>query len=138
MSQEAANRLVEYLDAQADDYLRGAIHYSEGGYESLYLREDVDALYSDQKMQELCDYYRHQSNVQTAEEPFSLGNCHCNVSFYDDAIIFHFAQGDDIGTVVTLEPEAGRNIVGFITQCLKQLHFNSPQSIENVPEWLQD
>jgi hypothetical protein len=138
MTQESASRLVKFLEGQADDYLRGAIHYSEDGYESLYLRDDIAALYTDETMEELCEYYRQQSKVQNADEPFSLGDCHCNVSFYDDALLFHFSQGDSIGTVVTLEPEAGRDVVGFITECLKRLHVDSPQTIENVPKWLQD
>jgi hypothetical protein len=138
MPQESANRLVEFLEGQADEYLRGAIHYSTDGYESLYMRDDIAGLYSDEGMEDLCEYYREQSQVQTSEEPFALGNCHCNVSFYDEAILLHFSQGDDIGTVVTLDPEAGRDIVGFITNCLERLHYDSPQSIENVPKWLQD
>jgi len=138
MVQGPADGLVEFLERQAGDHLRGVIQYSENDYSSLYMRTDIDDLYPDEKMEDLCDYYRKQSTVQNAEEPFSLGNCHCNVSVYDDAILCHFAQGDDIGTVITLEPEAGRDIVGFITECLKLLHLDSPQTIENVPTWLQD
>ncbi|WP_435068290.1 hypothetical protein [Haloplanus sp. C73] len=136
MAQESANRLVEFLEDEAKEHLRGAIHYSEEGYELLYMREDVDAMYSDDDLLNLSAYYRQQSDVQTTDEPFTLGNCHCNVSFYDEAILFHFGQGDSIGTVITLEPEAGRNIVGFITECLKLLHFDTPQSIENAPKWI--
>jgi len=138
MPEESANRLVTFLEEQAGEHLRGAIHYSEDDYRSLYLRDDIDALYSDADMNELYRYYSEQSKVQNAEEPFTLGECHCNVSFYDDAILFHFSQGDHIGTVITLEPEAGRDIVGFITQCLRLLHSDSPQSIENAPKWLRD
>lgn len=138
MPKASANRLVGFLEEEAGVYLRGAIHYSNDGYESLYMRDDVDALYSDERMEELCAYYRRQSKVQSSEEPFTLGSCHCNVSFYDDAILFHFSQGENVGTVVTLDPEAGRDIVGFITECLERLHFDSPQNIENVPKWLQD
>lgn len=116
--------------------MRGAIHYSVDGYEVLYLREDVDDRYSHEDLTSMSEYYREQSEVQSAEAPFSLGNCHCNVSFYDTAILFHFAQGDGIGTVITLEPEAGRDIVGFITNCLRLLHADTRQSIENAPTWL--
>jgi len=136
--EESASRLVKFLNDQAGPHLRGAIHYSEEGYDSLYMREDVEELYSDAKMQELAEYYRYQSTAQNSEEPFSLGNCHCNISCYDDAILFHFAQGDDVGTVITLDPEAGSDILGFITQCLKILHTESRQTINNAPMWLRD
>ena len=136
MSRESANRLVDFLKQQAGEYLRGAIHYSEDEYVSLYMRDDVDALYSPEKMDELTAYYRQENRDQAAEEPFDLGTNHCTVNFYDDAILFHFTQGDEFGTVITLEPEAGRDIVGFITECLKQLHYNSPQEISEAPRWL--
>jgi hypothetical protein len=138
MPRQSAGRLVEFLEEKTGEHLRGAIHYSEDGYETLYMREDIDARYSDEDLASLSRYYSQQSKVHNTEEPFSLGECHCNVSFYDDAILFHFSQGDSIGTVITLEPEAGRDIVGFITECLKMLHFDSPQSITNAPEWFRN
>lgn len=138
MPRESANRLVDFLEEQAGEYLRGAIHYSEDEYVSLYMRDDVDTLYSSEKMDELVAYYRQENQNQTVKEPFDLGSKHCTVKFYDDAILFHFTQGDEVGTVITLEPEAGRNIVGFITECLKQLHYNSPQEITSAPRWLED
>jgi hypothetical protein len=136
MPRDSAHRLVDFLEDRAGDYLRGAIHYSGDEYASLYLRDDVGALYPPEKMEELAAYYRRANRMQTADEPFDLGTDHCTVNFYDDAILFHFTQGDEVGTVITLEPEAGRNIVGFITECLKQLHYNSPQDIEQAPTWL--
>lgn len=138
MPEQSATRLVNFLEEQAGEYLRGAIHYSGDEYVSLYMRDDVDALYSSEKMEELREYYRQETLNQTDEEPFDLGTNHCTVNFYDDAILFHFSQGDEIGTVITLEPEAGRDIVGFITECLKQLHYNSPQNIAKAPNWLND
>lgn len=102
------------------------------------MRDDADALYSEDDLIQLSTYHRQQSEVQSSEGPFALGNYPCNVSFYDEAILFHFSQGDSIGTVITLEPEAGRDIVGFITECLRLLHFDSQQSIENAPQWLRE
>lgn len=138
MAKAAAGALVKFLQKQAGDYLRGAVHYTADDYETLYLRDDVGALYSGEKMQELFEYYRQVNRDQTLAPPFDLGNDHCTVDFYDDAILFHFTQGDDVGTVITLAPEAGRDIIQFITECLEQLHKNSPQEIGAAPDWLRD
>lgn len=138
MPKESATRLVGFLERQAGEYLRGAIHYSADEYVTIYMRDDVDALYPPEKMEELAEYYRQVNRNQTAEEPFDLGTNHCTVNFYDDAILFHFTQGEELGTVITLEPEAGRDIVSFITDCLEQLHYNSPQEIPRPPTWLDD
>ncbi|MFB6130046.1 MAG: hypothetical protein ABEJ28_04390 [Salinigranum sp.] len=137
MSREAANRLVQFLEERAGDYLRAAVHYTSDDSHVLYMREDVDALYSDSEMDDLFTYWRRRRGEQ-GQEPFSLGNLHCTVQFYDDALLFHFTQGETVGTVVALDPEAGRDIVSFITQCLSLLHSSSPQAIEHAPTWLQD
>lgn len=137
MPKAAADKLVEFLRTEAGEYLRGAVHYNASEYETLYLRDDVGALYSEEKMQELFEYYRQIRADQRREEPFDLGHKHCSADFYDGAILFHFTQGDDVGTVITLEPEAGRDIIHFISDCLAQLYKNSPQDITSVPDWLQ-
>jgi hypothetical protein len=60
------------------------------------------------------------------------------VDFYDEAILFHFTQGEEVGTVITLSPEAGKDITQFITECIALLHRSSPQEISNEPEWVPE
>lgn len=129
--------LVQYLRGEAGDYLRAALHYSEDNYEVLHVRDDVDARYTDEELGEFVEYYRGKRRQLAPDRPFELGNDHCTVSVYDEAILFHFTQGTGVGTIVTLSPEAGRDIVQFITACLEQLYHNSPQDIDNVPTWLR-
>jgi hypothetical protein len=136
MPEESATHLVNFLKEQAGNYLRSAIHYSGDDYVSLYTRDDVATLYSAEKMEPVIEYFRQNGRNQPDDELFDLGENHCTVNFYDDALQFHFSQGDEIGTVITLDPEAGRDIVEFITECLIQLHYNSPQDIVNAPDWL--
>lgn len=136
MPRASAGRLVEFLQSQAGDTLRGAVHYTSDDDEVLYLREDVADLYSEETLVELFRYYRQRNREKDTEDPFDLGNCHCSVDCYDDALLFHFTQGDEVGTVITLAPQAGRDMLSFITACLEQLHRNSPQDIDNAPAWL--
>jgi hypothetical protein len=137
METTASNELVAFLQKQAGEYLRSAIHYDEEDYELLYLREDLSDIEADTSTDEFVAYYRQKSREQDPERPFDLGNDHCTVSIYDEAILFHFTQGANVGTIITLSPEAGRDIIEFTTKCLEQLHRNSPQDIDAVPKWLQ-
>lgn len=136
VAQNAANKLVEFLDEQAGTYLRGALHYTSEDYSVLFLRDDIEDKYSTEELEGMCRYWRWRNNNR-GNNPFSLGNQHCTVEFYDGALMFHFTQSEDVGTVITLDPEAGRDIVTFITRCLKHLHQHSPQTIDNAPTWLQ-
>lgn len=130
--------LIGFLREQADEYLRSAIQYSASDHELLYLRDDGDEnIPEDRELAEFVAHYRRLSREQEPDRPFDLGSDHCTVTIYDEAILFHFTQGEDVGTLITLAPEAGRDIVAFTTKCLEQLHFNSPQEIRNVPTWLR-
>lgn len=135
MSKDAASKLVEFLQSRAGEYLRGAVHYTGDDYEVLYLRDDVEQKYSEADLDALFSYWRRR-NAGQGDEPFSLGNLHSTVQLYDGGLLFHFTQGDELGTVITLDPEAGRDIVTFVTECLEQLHRHSPQTIANAPDWL--
>jgi hypothetical protein len=137
MDTTASNDLVGFLRDQAGEYLRAAIHYTDDDYELLYLRDDLDDVEADATTDEFVAYYRQKSREQEPERPFDLGHDHCTVSIYDEAILFHFTQDENVGTVITLSPEAGRDIIEFTTNCLEQLHLNSPQEIGAVPTWLQ-
>ena len=137
MPDAAANELVDFLQEQAGEYLRGAIHYSHDDYEVLFMRADVADRYSSADLQTQFEYFRGENRDQTAAEAFDLGTNHCTVDFYDDAILFHFTQGEDVGTVITMDPAAGRDIVQFITRCIAQLHRNTPQEIGSAPDWIE-
>lgn len=136
MSDRAASRLVEYLINAAGEYLRGVVHYTEDDYRVLYLREDLESVYSEDDLTETFDYWRRRRDDQRGP-PFSLGNLHCTAQFFDDALLFHFTQGSDVGTVVTLDPAAGRDVTAFIGECLTVLHTDSPQEIQNAPTWIR-
>ncbi|MGB9987103.1 DUF7522 family protein [Salarchaeum japonicum] len=138
MPEQPANELVEFLREQAGDYLRAAIHYTEHDHDVLYIRDDVAGDYTDAELATFVDHYRTKSREQQPDRPFDLGHDHCTISVYDEAILFHFTLTTTVGTIITLAPEAGRDIVQFITHCLEQLHHNSPQSIGPVPTWLQN
>ncbi|UIP00788.1 hypothetical protein Hbl1158_05365 [Halobaculum sp. CBA1158] len=137
MTRGEPNELVQFLQQQAGEYLRGVVHYSDDDYDALYLRDDVADMYTDEELTEFVAYYREKNRQLAPDRPFDLGTDHCTISMYDEAIIFHFTQGTDVGTVVTLSPEAGRDVVQFTTDCLEQLYHNSPQEIDDVPTWLR-
>ncbi|WP_058365987.1 DUF7522 family protein [Haloparvum sedimenti] len=131
------DELVAFLKEQAGEYLRSAIQYSTSDHELLYLRDGDEHIPEDEELADFVDHYRRLSRQQEPDRPFDLGTDHCTVTIYDEAILFHFTQSENVGTLVTLAPEAGRDIVAFTTKCLEQLHFNSPQEIRNVPTWLR-
>lgn len=138
MSLTAAKSMVEFLRQDAGPYLRSAFHYDAEEYELLYIRDDVDEQYTDEELQRVVDDWRAKKwDGDEYERLLSVGNLHCTVRLFDEAIIFHFAQGPRVGTVVTLDPQAGRDLVEFVTECLRQLHLGSPQTIENAPGWVQ-
>jgi hypothetical protein len=65
---------------------------------------------------------------------YNIGHHHCTVRTYDRAVPLHFPQGEELGTVVTLDPEAASELNRFIALCLRELAATG-QDIEHAPKW---
>jgi len=136
MSLHASQTIAEYCKEAAGSYLRTVFHYDNGDPETLFIRDDVDEQYAEA---ELAHYFRLLSATAADEgdqtDALHVGNHHGTLRLYDDALLLNFPQGDGIGTLIALDPEAGREIATFVTRCLARLHESSEQEIQNAPDW---
>jgi hypothetical protein len=58
---------------------------------------------------------------QNEEQSFPFGDLHATVRVFDDAIILHFPVAANQGVVVSLEPDAARQLTTFINRCQQQI-----------------
>lgn len=136
MSLTISDSIAELCQQEAGAYLRTVVHYENSDYEMLYLRDDVADEYT---TSELTKYYDELSVEEEREkrqtDVLNVGNHHATLRMYDDALILHFPQGDDIGTVISFDPEAGRECSQFVVRCLSQLYATAEQDIPRSPDW---
>jgi hypothetical protein len=135
MSEDDA--LVEFLHDAAGRHLRGVVRYHADDYRFLFQRSDAGWGPDEQAdLETFVEQFRHAELTETERtEALNVGNHHVTVRLYDEAVVLHFPQGADLGTLVSLDPEAATSLASFVSQCLRYLFQDSPQRIENAPDW---
>ncbi|WP_435195394.1 DUF7522 family protein [Natronomonas sp. EA1] len=138
MSIQASESLARFFKEEAGEDLRLVAHYTDRSVEFVYLREDLESTYDERDFQRTFDVHRQDRiAARKQSEVIDAGEHHCTLRVYDDAIVFNVAQTDDIGTIVSVNPDVGKTLLTFITRTLEQLHHNSPQEV-TPPTWLTD
>jgi hypothetical protein len=137
MATEDDDDLVGFLDDVAGRHLRGIVRYHADDYRFLFDRADAGWGPGEQAdLEAFVDQFRHAELTETERtEALNVGNHHATVRLYDEAVVLHFPQGEDVGTLVSLDPEAATDLAEFVSACLKYLFRDSPQEIANAPDW---
>lgn len=123
-TQTAGVNLVRFLKHRAGNYLRGALTYSDDGYEMLYLREDLQRVRLESEVDSIVTRLSEGSK-ETEEEAFPFGEFHGSVRCFDEATLLHFPL-NGAGVAVSLDPGATTDLNTFAGQCLDQIHENPP------------
>lgn len=110
--------LVGKLRSEAGPALRSVARYDEDSYEMVYLRENVDAIYSPDELDDIFADLRLEGwGRETLEDLFNAGSLECSVYGFEDAMMFHFVTGDFDGVLVTYDRNAGIDTEAFIRAC---------------------
>ncbi|WP_435125724.1 hypothetical protein [Halobaculum sp. D14] len=137
MNTRERNPVVAFLETAAGPLLRGAWQYNHDDYYTLYLRDDVADRYSDTDFEALFDALRTSGpRDDVLEQLGEIGRLHCDVRMYDGAVTLHILQRDDVGTLVSLDPDAATDLTSFVNQLIRELHSHSPQEFDAAPTWM--
>ncbi|WP_224271045.1 hypothetical protein [Haloprofundus salinisoli] len=112
--------LLNYLQSRSGSYLRGAVQYDDGENDVLYLRGDVREERMLSEIDRMLARLKPES-LAAEERSFPLGELYVTVRRFETAIIMHFPRGKQRGIVVSLEPDAARNLNQFTTECIQQI-----------------
>jgi len=120
MPPASAQRLVEYLRRRVGDDLRGVAFYDESGCDILYLREDLRGDDPSTVAERMISYLKHESRSRE-RRVFPFGELNGTVRSFEDAAVMHFPLTQARGVVVTLDPNAARQLNSFMNDCIAQL-----------------
>lgn len=112
--------LTDYARQRAGDYLRGIVSYDGDSNEVIYLRDDVREQRIQSEIDRMLERLRPEASA-SEERSFPFGDLYVTVRRFDEAIIMHYPIGRDRGVVVSMEPDATRDLNRFTTECLKRL-----------------
>jgi len=122
--------LAEFLRDELGDSLRSVIHYSiavdERGeptldHDLVYVREDVDAAYSDEERQDVVrDLGLESFGKEFQERLYDHGELNSIVRCFEGAIEMHFIVSEGEGVAVAMEPETFVAERTFIGRCMEK------------------
>ncbi|SFR96338.1 hypothetical protein SAMN05216559_1561 [Halomicrobium zhouii] len=114
--------LVDDLLTAADGALRSVAVYYETDYEMLYMRENVDVVYSHQERDAIFDDLRLEGwGRDRLQDLFNAGELECSVYGFDEAMMLHFVKNGFEGVFVTYDRGEGIDVEEFIRVC--ERHF---------------
>jgi|GEM_PF-1795342 len=138
MPEQIPGELLEYLHESIGANFRGVAYYDRDTV-STQLPSDGSGSFDEETLEEIADDLRLMDVGRTAQESlYSLGSLYCTIRAFDDALLLHFIQGDDRGTLVSLEPTTAPGLTDFIYDILHILHEYSDQEISRAPDWQAD
>jgi len=123
--EERAARLAQYCADRVGDGLRFvAVYDTKGGNTEdptfVYAREDLQDRYDARDLGGLLDYAAdvHGTIVAAGESADMLGEAEASVYVFENAFVMQLIPEPDSGIIVSLDPEAGKNLAAFVTDCL--------------------
>lgn len=138
MSIQVSKSLATFFKQETGEALRLVAHYTDDSFDIVFLRDDLEKEYDDRAFRETFRNHRKDKAVARSQsEIINAGEQHCSLRVYDRAIVFNFSQTGDIGTIVSVSPDVGPDLLTFITRSLKELHEESPQQV-TAPNWLSE
>ncbi|MFB6136194.1 MAG: hypothetical protein ABEJ04_05505 [Halobacteriaceae archaeon] len=130
--------LLEYLRDSIGVNLRAVAHYDRDSV-TVEAGGPGDSRFAEEHLEEIVDDLRLQDVGQANQESlYDVGELYCTLRAFDDALVLHFIQDEQRGTLVSLEPETAPGITDFIYDVLHLLDEHSAQDISYAPDWETD
>lgn len=102
-----------FLDVTAGDYLRAVVRYERRSWAEVYRREDVgDETVAERAVTRKC---RRGPVDADADDP------RCTVQVFDEAVLLDFPLSRRRGVLVSLDPNAARDLGSFVERCESRL-----------------
>jgi transcription initiation factor IIE alpha subunit len=120
MHRERAEDLTDFLKERVGEYLRGVGFYDADEYEVLYVRQDLRRESLKEDIDRMMDRLRQETRPKE-NRAFPFGELDGTVRSFEEAVVMHFPLPQEHGAVVTLDPEAARQLNDFMRECVQRL-----------------
>ncbi|MFC7166656.1 hypothetical protein [Halospeciosus flavus] len=116
------NDLLAFLQRRAGNTLRIVVTYDADGFDLEYVRDDLDRATVDATVSDI--HARLTSKPAPSEDECAehLGRRYVSLQLREEAVVLNFPTDPNAGRVVTLEPEAARQLTGFVAECSKRVY----------------
>lgn len=106
MAVQRVKRLTEFLQEEVGDQLRSVIAYSEEGYNIVFLRDDLQGVYTDEDLDQIME----SSRLEAFERPLILdsyaddhGGLTCQVKCFEHAVEVNIILTEFAGIAIGMD-----------------------------------
>jgi hypothetical protein len=121
MVSDRHEELHEFIRDRAGRSYRTAFHYDTDDWETIHVRHDLQTEELGEETPDVMERARESEPLVREEDYPPLGETYAKTEIHEDGIVFHFPEGPNEGTIVSLDPDAAQVLTGFVTRCLSIL-----------------
>lgn len=119
MGTRMASRLKAFFQERAPGMLRSIVKYEHDSFETVFVRDDVAAQYSQEELKHAIDESRMDSLAAPIyEDTYSEdhGDLTCLVQCFENVIEMNFVLEDGVGAAVALDAAAFADAQGIVAE----------------------
>lgn len=125
MVTQAANRVTEFLLDKVDDGLRTVVIVQPDGFEITYLNDALKREYAREEFADVVDTFRLDDPLWSPDiEQMPVGRRRAVLHYHANAFVLQFPCSDEETILISVTPEVGRDLLGFIDECRKLVQGN--------------
>lgn len=113
------NPLVAYVEKSAGDALRAVVEYEDADIEVLYHRDDLEEATVERRTRSIYDQIVQARTSRDDALAKDLGRKRVTLQIRQEAVLIHLLETRQRGHIISLEPEAARDLVTFLNDCLQ-------------------
>ncbi|MEE6210003.1 hypothetical protein U3A55_07540 [Salarchaeum sp. III] len=105
-----ADAVVDRLRREFGDALRSVTHYDADGYRDLYVRDDVDSRYDDDRMERIAEETRMEALQSTYLRDLFRpvhGDFECTARFFAEGVEINYTVSETRGFAIGLDRDIG-------------------------------
>jgi hypothetical protein len=115
-------QITRFLRRRVGESLRSVTFVDSDGYTLQYVRDDVDAQYSDALLQSIFrDLEAEAKRSAMEEQQYQLGQLGCTVRCFAEGLVLLFPRDDSRNLVMSMDAEAAPRLHSFVRDCRQEL-----------------
>lgn len=138
MARRTTQKLIDYFHQRAGGALRVVFHYDNRSedFEIMYMRDDIQSEYSERELETHFDTFRRDAHLAEVQQgKLRTGDHHCSIRVYDETLLFNFTLGQRYNTIISLDPDVGRDLLSFVAESMEQLQDEADALEWDPPGW---
>lgn len=113
--------LVKFVKKEAGKSLRAVVKYEQASIDVQYHRDDLSVTTVERRVHTIFDQITTVSGTQDDELTAELGRKRATLQVREEVVVIHLLENPFEGHIISLEPDAARDLTTFLAECLNHV-----------------